>query len=151
MHPCHPGTVLWLASPTPREGGRAHSRRPRRGAAIRELQDAARPALRSLPAIGRALLGLARVVAGGRDDGDPRGELVALNQGWGVVPASTLKRWAREGRLAAFALERGKLVAWEQDVRRAVEVERYRPPSPLVVTHDAADALLSDPDVEVAE
>ncbi|MEZ4444552.1 MAG: hypothetical protein R3B72_36090 [Polyangiaceae bacterium] len=120
--------------------------------AIRELRDAAEPAARALPAIGRALLGVVASVVGARGGaGDPRGELVALNQGWGVVPPSTLKRWAREGRLPAFALERGKLVAWERDVRRAVEVERYRPPSPLVVTHDAADALLSDPDVEVAE
>lgn len=119
--------------------------------AIRELHDAAKPAVRALPAIGRALLGVVASVVGARTAGDPRGELVALNQGWGPVPPSTLKRWAREGRLPAFALERGKLVAWERDVRRSVEVERYAPPPALVPTDNATDALLADPTLEAAE
>lgn len=117
--------------------------------AIRELRQAAAPAVRALPAIGRALLSLARSI-GGSGGGDPRGELVALNQGWGPVPPATLKRWARTGRLRAYALERGKLVAWERDIRAAVEIDRYG--QETTRKDDATrDAFTCDPDIEAAE
>ena len=40
---------------------------------------------------------------------------------------TTFRRWIREGRLKAFQAERGRYVAWESDVRRAIEAEPYEP------------------------
>jgi len=77
---------------------------------------------------------------------DPRGPLVILATGWGGLPGGTLTRWARRGRLRAFRAERGKLVAWERDVRDAVEVEPV-----TTSTGDAGlDALLNDPNLMVS-
>ncbi|MEZ4437703.1 MAG: hypothetical protein R3B72_01325 [Polyangiaceae bacterium] len=39
----------------------------------------------------------------------------------------TLTRWAREGRLRAFTVERGRLVCWESDLRDAIEAEPVTP------------------------
>ena len=61
------------------------------------------------------------------DAGDPRGTLVVLSDGWGVLKPGTLRRWAREGRLPAFELERGRLASWEADIRSAVEMAPHIP------------------------
>jgi hypothetical protein len=81
---------------------------------------------------------------------DPRGELVALNDGFGPVAGATLLRWARTGRLRAFRAARRRWVAWTVDVAAAIErepvpVRRVEPPS-----HSRDRDLLDDPRVEVA-
>lgn len=61
--------------------------------------------------------------------GDERGELVVLAEGWGPIRPNTLRTWAKTGRLRAFTVERGKLVAWSRDIRDAVEAEPLAPRS----------------------
>lgn len=73
---------------------------------------------------------------------DPRGDLVALRDGWQGIAGATLLRWAREGRLRAFTLDRGKLVAWEHDLRCAVEA------SPVSGQVSAANDPFDDPELE---
>jgi hypothetical protein len=82
------------------------------------------------------------------DDGD---ELVSLADGCYGIPGETLARWAREidpqtaqPRLAAFQVERGRLVAWRSEIRRAIEARPYRPPvkattEPANDAHDVDD------------
>ena len=52
---------------------------------------------------------------------DPRGELVELARGWGGRSRDTLRAWVRSGRLKAYTVERSALVAWESDLRAAIE------------------------------
>lgn len=56
-------------------------------------------------------------------------QLIELSNGAYGLSGWTLKRWAADGRLSAFRAERGKLVAWDRDVRAAIEAEPYVPPS----------------------
>ena len=80
-------------------------------------------------------------------DADP-GRLVVLADGWGPLAGGTLQRWAKTGRLRAFRAERSKLVAWESDIRRAVEADRIEPHQPGSVCNDSIDdVLLSDPNL----
>ncbi len=58
--------------------------------------------------------------------GERGDELVAIRDGWQGVPGEALVRWARSGRLVAFEVERGRLVAWSSDLRRAVEARPAR-------------------------
>ena len=57
------------------------------------------------------------------EDGDDDDVLVDANERLFGLPAGTFRSWAREGRLRAFEVERGRLVAWKSDVRRAVEAQ----------------------------
>jgi hypothetical protein len=84
------------------------------------------------------------------DPGDVRGPLVLLAGGWQGIRGATLARWAREGRLRAHVLERGKLAAWERDVRAAVEAVPYSAPEPSVRLGDELVALADDPGLETA-
>lgn len=70
--------------------------------------------------------------------GDGADELVELRGGWQGVPGEALVRWARSGRLVAFEAERGRLVAWSSDLRRAVEAQ---PARPLRAVEPEADPL----------
>lgn len=67
---------------------------------------------------------------------DPRGALIPLAEGWGPIKANTLVAAAKRGELAAYRLERGRLVAWERDVRAFVE----REPVTVAVERDAGAA-----------
>lgn len=91
-------------------------------------------------------------------EGDQRGELVVLADGWGPIGGATLQRWARGGRLQAYRAERGKWVAWERDIRNAVEVEDdtgdeapSTTPSPATTggASSRVASLLRDPQLEV--
>ena len=62
--------------------------------------------------------------------------LVPLAEGFGPLSGSTLMRWARLGRLVAFRADRGRLLAWERDVRAAVEGDQYTAPNPKDGTED---------------
>jgi len=61
------------------------------------------------------------------DAGDERGQLLFLADGPLGMKPGTLQRWAREGRLRAFQLERGKLACWERDLRDAIEATPIAP------------------------
>ncbi|MEQ9319727.1 MAG: hypothetical protein RIF41_11255 [Polyangiaceae bacterium] len=85
---------------------------------------------------------------------DARGELVQLSEGFGPVKGSTLMAWARSGRLRAFRADRGRFVAWERDVREAVEADPVVPVAPssgvrAAVDGDDLDGLLSDDTIEM--
>lgn len=56
---------------------------------------------------------------------DDRDELVSLAKGCDGIKAATLIRWAGSDppRLRAFEAERGRLVAWRSDIRRAIEAK----------------------------
>lgn len=56
-----------------------------------------------------------------RDD-----DLIELGAGCYGIAGQTLIRWARSGRLRAFEAERGRLVAWRSEVRRAIEAQPAR-------------------------
>lgn len=58
--------------------------------------------------------------------GERADALVALRDGWSGLSGATLCRWARDGRLVAYEGERGRLVAWSSDLRRAVEAQPAR-------------------------
>jgi hypothetical protein len=51
----------------------------------------------------------------------------ARDKPFGLSPW-TFRRWAAEGRLRCHRGARGKLLAWEADVRAAIEAEPYVPP-----------------------
>jgi hypothetical protein len=90
--------------------------------------------------------------------GDPRGELVALAGGYPpnapperkTIAGATLLRWARDGRLVAHRLERGKLVAWDRDVRDAVEADGVTVQHEPDEASGQLDALLAADDLEAA-
>ncbi len=72
------------------------------------------------------------------------GRLLVLSDGFGPIAGSTLNSWARSGRLhPVFRAARNQLVAWEVDVRRAVEREVYAPPASKAVEPDD-DAPFAD-------
>lgn len=50
----------------------------------------------------------------------------AADRPFGISPW-TFRRWAAEGRLRCHRGARGKLLAWENDVRAAIEAEPYLP------------------------
>jgi hypothetical protein len=81
---------------------------------------------------------------------DQRGTLVALRDGFGPLSGSTLAAWSRSGRLRAFTAERGRLVAWEADIRAAVEAEPYTPVARRRGAHASGggDDLLAGGDLE---
>lgn len=80
------------------------------------------PLRSSLQALRAALEAASRAVdaiegaMGEHDD-----ELLELAAGAYGRTGATLTRWAREGRLRAFEVERNLLVAWRSDVRAAIE------------------------------
>lgn len=90
--------------------------------------------------------------AASRESVDQRGALVVLRNGWPPIPPATLMRWAKTGRLRAFEAERGKVVAWEADIRTAVEANPVAPTRALgnaqATCDEAARALIADPELE---
>jgi hypothetical protein len=78
-------------------------------------------------------LAIAEAQARGRE------ELVTLRDGALGIPGDTLCRWASTGRLTAYTAERGRLVAWSSDIRKAIEAKPYQPP--LRTVPDASDAI----------
>jgi hypothetical protein len=83
------------------------------------------------------------------DPGDERDALVVLRDGWGPLTGSTLAAWARSGRLCAWRAERGRLLAWERDLRAAVEREPYvATPEASTVRSVELGELAHDPDLE---
>ena len=59
-------------------------------------------------------------------DAQPADELVGLRDGALGLSGDTLVRWARSGRLRAFEAERGRIVAWQSDIRAAIEAAPVR-------------------------
>lgn len=57
----------------------------------------------------------------------------------------TFRGWAKSGRLRCHRGPRGKLLAWESDVRKAVEAEAYEPrakklePAPMAANDIGGD------------
>jgi hypothetical protein len=89
-------------------------------------------------------------------------ELITLRDGWptqvndsgklelapGGVAGETLCRWARMSppRLRAFEAERGRLVAWSSDIRRAIEARlvKSRAPASTAPANDDHDPFAAD-------
>lgn len=88
-----------------------------------ELLAALASARAQLEAANAAIRVLDSMVANDTDDD----QLVdADDRAFGLLP-DTFRRWAREGRLQCFTAERGRLVAWRSEVKRAIEAQRYQP------------------------
>lgn len=106
------------------------------------------PARAALAAVRAALDALEAAL--GDDQGD---ELVTLSEGCDGIAGATLQRWARTGRLVAYEAERGRLVAWRSDIRRAIEAQPYRPAVRVVATEpeDGADEDLLEEAIAAGE
>lgn len=78
------------------------------------------PRIRLTCLCGRSHVIDARSLASGRR------KLISLSDGWQCVSGATLRAWAKSGRLKAFRVERGRLVAWERDLVSAVQAEPAR-------------------------
>ncbi len=77
-----------------------------------------------------------------RSDGD---KLVSSADRPFELRPATFQRWAREGRLKAFTAERGRIVAWLSDVRRAVEAQPVTTTGPATDDHaDELDSMIAD-------
>ena len=74
---------------------------------------------------------------------DPRGRVHKLNRPALGVTASTLQRWAKSGRLRAFRGPRRVMLAWELDIRAAVEAEPLKPVLGEAVSEDSPAWLLA--------
>ncbi|MBM4362783.1 MAG: hypothetical protein FJ104_08890 [Deltaproteobacteria bacterium] len=74
----------------------------------------------------------------------------AADKPFGLSPW-TFRRWAAEGRLRCHLGPRGKLLAWEADVRAAVEAAPYarRPPT-VELAADPFRAALASGELEAA-
>jgi hypothetical protein len=104
---------------------------------------AARAALAAVRAAHVALgVALDALDAAMHDDGDELFDLDDAGERFGI-PASTLRRWARDGRLRAVELERGRVACWRSALIEAIDAAPYRP-AVRSVPAAGADDLLED-------
>lgn len=61
------------------------------------------------------------------DQGDELLDLEAAAERYGLT-ASTLRRWARTGRLRAVELERGRVACWRSALVEAIDAAPYQAP-----------------------
>jgi hypothetical protein len=86
-----------------------------------------RKALEAARATAAATLAAVDAAIAALDSEHGADELVTLRNGAYDIAGETLVRWARSGRLVAFEVERGRLVAWSSEIRRAVESRPVKP------------------------
>lgn len=87
-------------------------------------------------ALGAALDGLEAAL--GDDQADELLDLDAAAERYGLT-SSTLRRWARTGRLRAVELERGRVACWRSALVEAINAAPYQAPVRAV-------AVAPDPD-----
>ncbi len=93
-------------------------------------------------ALGVALDGLEAALGDGQ--GDELLDLDAAAERYGLT-SSTLRRWARTGRLRAVELERGRVACWRSALVEAVNAAPYQAPV------RAVEAAPADTDEDLLE